>query len=361
MSASSFFAADYPEARGLFLDAAREAGARLVHYDHPLTGPDGGALATDVALLGAEDAPLALVLSSATHGVEGFCGSGCQVGFLKSGLAGDLPEGIRLVLVHAHNPHGFAHIRRVTEDNIDLNRNFIDFAAGLPDNPAYDGVHDWLVPADWDGPARAAVETEIAAFIEQHGQFAWQAAVTGGQYRHADGLFYGGQAPSWSRRTIERLAGEHLGDCRAVGLIDFHTGLGPRGHGEVIGIGAPGTAMFERARAWYGDEARSPEAGDSVSAVVTGTVEQGYEAALPGVALTGIAIEYGTLPPTDVLDALRADNWLHLYGDVDSPQGREIKQQMRAAFYGEDDTWKDMVWERACDVVDRAARGLAEG
>lgn len=361
MTPSRFFAASYAEARGRFRDAATAAGARLTAYDHPLSGPDGEALATDVAQFGPADARRALVLSSATHGIEGYCGSGCQVGFLETGLAKTLPADTGLLLVHAHNPHGFAHGRRVTEDNIDLNRNFIDFAAGLPENPAYDEVHDWLVPADWDGPAREAAEARIAAYIAEHGQFAWQAAVTGGQYRHADGLFYGGQGPSWSRRTIEALAAAHLGDCRAVGLIDFHTGLGPRGHGEIIGIGAPGSPMLDRAREWYGDEVRSPEAGDSVSAVVTGTVEQGYEAALPSAAVTGVAIEYGTLPPTEVLTALRADNWLHLHGDPASAQGREIGQQMRAAFYGEDETWKDMVWERARDVVARALAGLAAG
>ncbi|HZD26424.1 MAG TPA: M14 family metallopeptidase [Alphaproteobacteria bacterium] len=359
MSVSQHFSADYAEARAKFLAAARAAGAEVASYDHPLTGPDGGALALDMARLGPADAPRALLLSSATHGVEGFCGSGCQVAALAEGFHGSLPEGMALVLVHAHNPHGFAHIRRVTEDNIDLNRNFVDFDQPLPENAAYDEVHPLIVPADWDGPARKVADEAIMRYIEERGLFAWQAAVTGGQWSHPDGIFYGGQGPSWSRLTIERMARERLAGHRFIGLIDFHTGLGPRGHGEIIGIGAPGHPNYERARQWYGEEAKSPEAGDSVSAVVRGTTEQGYVRSLPGSEVTGIAVEYGTLPPEAVLQALRADNWLHLKGDVNSPQGREIKQQVRDAFYGDDDQWKADVWQRAEEVMRRGVAGLA--
>lgn len=360
MNASRYFAADYTEARGKFLNAAKATHAHVVSYPHPQKGPNGDDLAIDVARLGPDEATKALVLSSATHGGEGFCGSGCQVGFLETGLHNRLPAGAALILVHAHNPHGFANVRRVTEDNVDLNRNFIDFGAGLPENTAYDEIHPWLVPDDWDGPAKRAADAAIEKYIEERGLFAFQAAMSGGQHEHPDGLFFGGQQPTWSRQTVEKLARDHIAGCRTAGLIDFHTGLGPRGHGEIIGIGGEDDPMYRRAREWYGEEAKSPEAGDSVSAVVRGTIEQGYDRVTPGTELTGIAIEYGTLPPEQVLEALRADNWLYLKGEVNSPLGREIKQAMREAFYGDDDQWKSMVWQRANDVVDMAITALKQ-
>ena len=154
MTIDEWFSATYDEARAKFLDAAKSAGAEIQSYDHPLKGPDGGDLAMDLAYIGPAEAECVVVLSSATHGVEGFCGSGCQIGFLETGLHNEMPDRLALLHVHAHNPHGFAHERRVTEDNVDLNRNFIDFTSCLPNNPAYEEVHPWLVPADWDGPAR---------------------------------------------------------------------------------------------------------------------------------------------------------------------------------------------------------------
>ena len=68
---------------------------------------------------------------SGTHGVEGYCGSGIQIGFLKEGLFAELPDDMSVVLLHAMNPYGFSNDRRVNEDNVDLNRNFLDFAAPI--------------------------------------------------------------------------------------------------------------------------------------------------------------------------------------------------------------------------------------
>jgi predicted deacylase len=271
-----------------------------------------------------------------------------------------MPDDMALVHVHAHNPHGFAHQRRVTEDNVDLNRNFADFSAPLPDNPAYEAVHPWLVPGDWDGPARQAADAAIEGFIAANGMFAFQAAVSCGQHGHPDGLFFAGQAPTWSRRTIEALAREYLVGRDHVALIDFHTGLGPRGHGELISVDAPGGAEHLRTVAWYGDEVRTPSSGDSVSADVQGTIETGYHALLTNTQSTTIAIEFGTLPPEQVLQALRADNWLYLHGDVNSEMGQAIKREIRAAFYGEDHEWYAMVWQRGLDIARKTVRGLAE-
>lgn len=360
MAIDDWFSASYGEARAKFLAAAKTAGAVQTSYAHPLQGPDGDDLAMDLAYLGPADAAKVLVTSSGTHGVEGFCGSGCQIGFLQDGLHTELPDNMALLHVHAHNPHGFVHERRVTEDNVDLNRNFIDFEAPLPENPAYDEVHPWLVPSDWDGPAHQAADAAIKAYIAEHGMLAYQAAVSGGQYDHPDGLFYGGQAATWSRRTIETLAQEHLIGRSHVALIDFHTGLGPRGYGELISVDVPGGAEHLRAVAWYGDEVRTPGSGDSVSAKVNGTIESGYHALLQNAESTTIAIEFGTLPPEQVLGALQADNWLYLHGDVASAKGRDIKRQMRTAFYGEDSEWNAMIWQRSLEIVRKTIQGLKD-
>ena len=52
---------------------------------NPASGFHGEELSIDYAWFGASDAPKVLVLISGTHGAEGFCGSGCQVGWLSEG------------------------------------------------------------------------------------------------------------------------------------------------------------------------------------------------------------------------------------------------------------------------------------
>ena len=110
------------------------------------------------------------------------------------------------MLVHANNPHGFAHQRRVNEDNIDLNRNFIDFDAETPESPGYAELHPALVPEAWDGPVREAADAAIEAYKVREGLPVFQQVTSRGQYTFPDGLFFGGTGPSWSRQTIEGFA-----------------------------------------------------------------------------------------------------------------------------------------------------------
>ena len=155
MPVAQYFSPDYRSAREAFRTAAQRAGAALQAYELPgQRGPNDESLSIDVARLGAADADRALVVISGTHGIEGFAGSGCQVGFLTDRLYEALPGSACVVLVHALNPYGFAWSRRVNEDGVDLNRNFVDFAKPLPPSTAYEPLHDWLVPLDWQGDER---------------------------------------------------------------------------------------------------------------------------------------------------------------------------------------------------------------
>ena len=352
------FSATYGEARDKFLAACRHAGARPVSYDHPEHGPGGEALATDVAWLGPAEAERALVVISATHGVEGFCGSGVQCSLLLEDDAPKPPAGTALLLIHAINPHGFAWLSRVTEDNVDLNRNFVDFDRELPDNAGYRQLADALVPRQWNEQSLAAAQVTLDAYADAHGLFGLQAAVSGGQYSHPGGVFYGGSRPTWSRRTVERIVAEHLSPVRRAAAIDLHTGLGPYGYGEPICI-SDDTAMLARARGCFGPEVTSPAAGDSVSAPLVGHLGLGLIAAAPQAQWTIIGLEFGTLPLDDILLALRADAWLRTHGDLNGEQARTVKQQVRDAFYADEAEWKRKVWARAREMVARAYEGLA--
>ncbi len=357
MTVSSFFSATYSEARDKFLKACADRSLAVKsHLNDRAKGAEGEDLFMDVSRIGPENASKILILSSGTHGGEGFCGSGIQVGLLQEGFLKGLPDDTAVILIHAINPYGFSHVRRVNEDNIDLNRNFRDYSKSLPDNKPYREVHDMIVPTDWDGPAREAADQAIQAYIADKDLFTFQAAVTGGQHVEPGGLFYGGQAPSWSNETLRAVVKEHAAAAKHLAFIDFHTGLGPNGYGELIYVGDP--AGIDRAKDWYDNEITSPADGSSTSAIVEGTIDGGVCEMAPGAVHTCIALEYGTLPVMDVLNALRADNWLYIYGDIQSDLGRQIKKQVRDAFYCDNDEWKGKIWERGHTVVSKALAGL---
>ncbi|MCW5748791.1 MAG: M14 family metallopeptidase [Alphaproteobacteria bacterium] len=352
------FATDYQDARQKFCAAAATCGGQFRSYRNPTLGPDGGRLFMDTVRFGEDDAPNMLVMMAATHGVEGFCGSGAMVNWLRAGGPAKLPKGTGALLIHGVNPHGFAWIRRVNEDNVDLNRNFVDHAKPYPKNDGYIELADALTPRRWDEASLAAAQKMLDSYAQKHGAFGQQGAITGGQYTHSNGIFFGGHKPTWSNRTIRAVIRTELGHARRVGCIDFHTGLGPFGHGELIGIGDPGLPAFARQKAWYGDELTSPEAGTSKSAVVVGVVLDAFPQEAPDAEFTGIAIEYGTYPVAEVLDAVRRDNWLHQRGDLNSAQGKEMKAYMQERFYPAGAKWAELVWARAEQVIGMAVRGL---
>jgi hypothetical protein len=136
----------------------------------------------------------------------------------------------------------------------------------------------------------------LVGYAREHGSMALQAAITSGQYSHGEGVFYGGRAETWSNRTLAELLRTHADHVRHVAFIDLHTGLGPYGVGEIINNHAAGESAFARVTQWFGDEATSTDAGSSSSAPVSGDITLGVQRALPQAEITGITLEYGTLP-----------------------------------------------------------------
>jgi len=361
MNSAESFSATYAEARTKFRETAQVAGGALEAIANPNRGPDGGELATDVAWFGPRDAEKVLVMVSGTHGAEGFCGSGAQIDWLRRGEHAALPADTAVLMIHAINPYGFAWLRRVTEENVDLNRNWIDFGQPAPENPGYDELARAAVPLEWTPQSQRASNQVLRAYAAEHGPMGLQQALSGGQYRHATGVFYGGDGPSWARRTQEAIYGYYLGAAARIAIIDYHTGLGPWGYAEPIMSDPAGSAAHDRGLAWFGATITTPLDGSSTSAQTAGDNLTAAPLVLAHAEVTGIALEYGVQSLAEVFLALRADAWLHAYGDPLSPQGQEIKALVRGAFYGDADDWKGMVAGQSLAACRQAVAGLRRG
>jgi hypothetical protein len=358
--ASAHFSQSYAQARAKFLAALEVAGLDVESHAHPMLGRDGELLAMDVALDGAKSARSLLIISSACHGVEGFCGSGIQVGLLHdaSWRAAVRASGVAVLYIHALNPYGFSWWRRTTQENVDLNRNFHDFSQPLPANPRYDDIAHLLVPHAW--PPAPEVRAGIAEFIAKHGERGFQEAVSGGQYEHPEGLFFGGRNPTWSHVTLRHVLQQHARQCARVGWIDLHTGLGPSGVAELISACRnEDSAALQRARQWWGAGVTSLADGSSISAPLVGLMWQVAYEECAQAEYTGMAMEYGTIPMLDVMHALRADQWLENHPETDASIARAIKQQVRDAFYTDTEVWKQQVLSQAQTAARQALRGLA--
>jgi len=355
------FAQTYAEARAKFLQAASVAGLDVHAHRLPLPGRDGEELAMDVARFGAGDAARLLVVSSGCHGLEGFCGSGVQVALLRdpSWHAAAAAAGVAVLYVHALNPWGFSWWRRTTQENVDLNRNFVDFQVPLPVSTGYLELHQALMPATWPPPPEA--EQVIAAFVARHGMRALQAAVSSGQHDEPRGLFFAGHGPCWSHATWRQVLQDHGRRCERLAWIDLHTGLGPTGHGERIFYCRDDAHALARARAWWGDAVTSIDDGSAVSGRLSGMAFEAMYQECPQAEYTGIAIEYGTQPMAEVMHALRADQWQENHPDAPSELRRAIKRQVREAFFTDTVEWKARVVEQAQQAARQAIAGLPGG
>ena len=360
-----FFSSSYAQARGRFLEAAEAAGLEPFSLRHPLPGLEGEELAMDVVVDGDPEAGSMLIVSSGCHGVEGYAGSGVQLFALRDAAlrAQARAAGVAVAYIHALNPFGFSHLRRTTHENVDLNRNFLDFTAPLPTNDAYRRVHPLLVPERWPPPA--ANEEALMAMMQSEGPRALQAVVTRGQHEFPDGLFFGGLEPCWSNLTLRQVLRRTASRARRLAWIDVHTGLGAQGATERILSCDPGAAEA-RARAWWGATVTSIHDDSSSSTFLTGLMWTVARNECPHAEYTGIAIEYGTRPVLEVLQALRADNWLHLdrgpgRPDVPDELVRRIGSQMLDAFYIDSDEWQGNVLSQAREAIGQAITGLSAG
>jgi hypothetical protein len=357
------FSETYEEARRKFIEAAQAAGLKVESKIHPQRGVQGEELAMDVVCDGPANAANVLLLSSACHGVEGFCGSGVQVAALRDASWRDLTRerGIAVVYVHGLNPWGFSYFGRTTHENVDLNRNFHDFTQPLPVNAAYRQMHPLLVTDEW--PPSQANRAAFQRYIEQVGLQAAQAAVSGGQHEFEDGLFFGGRVPSWSNSTVREVLREQAGRARRLAWIDFHTGLGPEGVGERIYAGRNDAEAIARARAWWDSGGATPLTsiydGTSTSAFLTGLMSHAAYEECPQAEFTAMALEYGTVPIMEIIEALRIEQWLRRHPQADSARAGQLRRDVRDAFYIDTPEWKQKVLAQARPAMQQAVDGLA--
>ncbi len=355
------YAASYARARAKFLDAVAEAGGGVRSYVHPQqTTPTGAPLAIDVACFGDRKAPRQGLFISGTHGQEGYSGSAVQIGWMKQGGPARLARGLGVVLVHGLNPYGFAHFTRTTENNVDLNRNFIDRSAGAaPANPHYETLHSDLLIHHWTDAENARVDAAMAAFTEKHGRDALFDTLARGQYVHANGLMYGGKDREWSNLTLETIVDETLSDAEKVAFIDWHTGIGDYGKPFFLCFNDTGGALFRRACDWWGKEnvdGVRPHGMERPS--YTGLVFNGVQRFLGNREMCGAVIEFGTRG-VNMRRVLRLDQWLRRQNGLDADTRAGLQADMMDAFCPFDGQWRKDTLATGLALTDQALAGLA--
>lgn len=350
----------YREARQNFLRACEDAGVTVTSYNHPLHGPEGEPLATDAAWFGAENASRLLVMVSGVHGVEGFSGSATQVGWIESGFQSKLAQDTAVLMIHMINPWGAAYLRRFTEDNVDLCRNFLDFSQPLPQNRAYSNVHAELSSPDLLGDNGELAGAYLAKTLDELGIEGLVDLFMQGQYQHPDGFSFGGQQPTWSNRCLREILDSYGQRATQVCVVEFHTGLGPWGYGEIITL--QNGPELDRVRDWFGPWVFNPEQDKNPDEpgyrAIKGHSTECYRESFTRAKLSVATLEFGTYPPQQTLALLLREHFL-LQQDTPDPQLlAEVKAQLLEFHHPQNWEWRCAFWSRSLQVIRQALRGL---
>lgn len=241
-STLSYFSDDYISCKNLFVKLSCDVSAmyRNSKIDSIRLCTNGDSLAINYLYIPSQSSPQNLViLSSGTHGIEGYAGSAFQRMFMTEILKEVDHKSTGYLIIHGINPWGMKNRRRVTESNVDLNRNY-DTSSTLfyNENKGYSKLNTFLNPS---GKVSIDLFTNVSFTI----QAGWiilrnsiktaRQAVLIGQYEFSDGIYFGGNKFEPQKSVIQDLITTTANDYNKILLIDLHTGYGIRGKLHIFG------------------------------------------------------------------------------------------------------------------------------
>lgn len=239
------FSKSYEAARKSFLQEVwelRKTKLRFEHQELLLNADKSLPLYADslyVPALGSKDKLIILV--SGIHGAEAPLGSALQIEFLRKTFPHLDRQNLGILLIHALNPYGYSSGRRVTQNNVDLNRNFLVSRDlfNKESNAAYEKFKGLLskkekVLSSWKDALSIVFHFARIALKGKEAEAELTQAFAGGQYHDPQGIYFGGKSyepqVDWVRKILE----QNLTKYKEVLLYDIHTGLGKANQLQMI-------------------------------------------------------------------------------------------------------------------------------
>jgi predicted deacylase len=354
------FPLTYDECRERFRWTCRLAG--LTSTAHPIAarGPHGQELTIDVTSYGAAAPRRALVILTGVHGDEGFSSSTllCDAieRWVADGTDDQLSTDAAVLLVHAVNPWGMAFWRRQNESNVDLNRNWgRDQLAATPQNHGYDLIHPALVPGGDRVPTPESLFDVTRALIAEHGAAWVKAAVSEGQYRHPDGLYFGGDRTEESNRILARVVGDRLTGADDVLVVDLHTGHGAFGTYTLLSHvpeGHPDEAWLRSV--FDPDRIECTLSANATTGPKHGQIASGLNDVVAAAHWRTVTMELGTISDTRMIVNERAEHWVHFHGDRGIPEHARVVWDHRCGSTPDDGGWERAARAHGVAVLDAA-------
>ena len=347
-----WFSNSYNHARTRFIEQVLTQGG--LHTSLPVTalGPEKEPLSIDIGWFGDPNAKRVILHISGTHGVEGFSGSAIQLSAIANHIytPGD---GEAVIFVHVLNPYGMAWIRRVNENNVDLNRNFMPYGTPYTGiSSGYEAMNSTLNPQT--PPSFDFFLLRSLAKILQHGYSTLKQAITEGQYVYPKGLFFGGERLEEGPQKYLDWMDKSLRHVESVCAIDIHTGLGKSGEDTLLVDARKDDPVYQNLVQVFGDRVAPWDAKQSVAYQINGGHPAAVCRQLSHANVDFITQEFGTIAGLKVLYALRQENRWHQWGDAHLEHSS--KQGLLDAFGPSESRWRTSVLSRGIALLEQAQK-----
>jgi hypothetical protein len=299
-----------------------------------------------------------LILSSGVHGLEGYVGHAALELFIQKFLTSELLENTGVLLIHSVNPFGFKYTRRVTENNVDINRN----CASTDDlyntvNQGYPKVYGLINPQK---KANATSLENRFFFIKAINEIrkaslpVLRQAVLQGQYQYPEGLYFGGQKTEPQIDSLKPIIAAITAPYRKIMAIDFHTGYGERGVLHFF----PNPLENEKRQKleklyegypidWGDSDDFYTVTGDFVGFIGEITKDKEYYPML---------FEYGTLNSQTTMGSMKSihvmiiENQGFQHGFASQKDSLKAKQDLMEMYFPESERWRNYIMEKTHEV-----------
>jgi hypothetical protein len=198
-----------------------------------------------------------IVLTTGVHGIEGYIGSVMLDVFFEEIYQTIDTTNTGILIVANVNPYGMKYMRRYNENNVDLNRNFIEDwdSFDRTSNKDYPKVVSFLQPEGKMGNAfwhEAGFYLSLAKEAIFTGAGTISDALLTGQYEYSEGVYYGGDGDEKSTTYLKGVFADCLnGEYENIVHVDIHSGYGPR-YNMVIFNSVQDPTTEEEAKAMFG-------------------------------------------------------------------------------------------------------------
>ncbi len=233
---SEYFFNNYEDVRNHLserVDSLKKSGIEVQHDTFAIDASDGLYI-DNIYLPASEESTNLIVFTTGVHGMEGYIGSVMLDVFFEEIYPTLNTKDTGVLIVANVNPYGMKYMRRYNENNVDLNRNFIEDWDNfdLSSNKEYPKVVNFLQPEGKMGNAfwhEAGFYLSLAKEAIFTGADTISDALLTGQYEYSEGVYYGGNGDEKSTAYLKSVFNDCLeSDYENIIHVDIHSGYGPR-------------------------------------------------------------------------------------------------------------------------------------